>query len=184
MDLYEKAEAFVVDSFTEADKVHQIKHFKRAVHWIKVLRPDADEALLIAAVAHDIERAFRQADQIEKKKSHNYTHLEFLRPHEERGADIIADFLRKEDAPGDVVKRVHMLVSRHEEGGNADQDLLKDADSISFFENNVRFFMKRKETEAARIRQKFEWMYSRITSDEARKLCKQWYDEALAELNT
>ena len=32
-------------------------HFDRTVYWLQQLRPDADGALLIAAISHDIERA-------------------------------------------------------------------------------------------------------------------------------
>ena len=56
-------------------------------------------------------------------------------------ARIIEEFLRKQGANPEIIDRVKMLVSKHEEGGNADQNLLKDADSISFFENNVPIFL-------------------------------------------
>jgi len=53
MDLriYNMAEQFVFDSFNKAEKPSQIKHFVQTVHWLKILSPDADEALLVAAIA-------------------------------------------------------------------------------------------------------------------------------------
>ena len=184
-ELYNKAEQFVIVSFTKVGKSSQIKHFIRTVHWIKELKPDADEALLISAVAHDIERAFRQKDVSEKKNSAGFTDKEFLRPHEERGAEIICGFLKQQGAKDEFIQRVKMLVSRHEEGGDDDQNLLKDADSISFFENNVSLFLTKKVNEVGkeRVRQKFDWMFNRITSGKAKQISKHWYEEAIKGLN-
>jgi len=184
-DLYKKVEKFVIDSFTKANKVYQIKHFIRAAYWIKKLKPDADEALLIAAVAHDIERAFRSEDMV-KKKLGGYAGKEFLRPHQERGAEIIGDFLKKQGAGKELIERVKMLVSRHEEGGNKDQDLLKDADSVSYFENNVSFFLTEKVAEVGKekVKGKFDWMFSRMTSEKAKKIARPWYKKAIKDLES
>ncbi|MFH0835753.1 MAG: DUF4202 family protein, partial [Candidatus Micrarchaeota archaeon] len=141
-ELYEKTREFVADSFEKAGKSSQMIHFDRAVHWVKTLRPEADEALCIAAVAHDIERAFRQPDMHERKAA-SYTNPDFFRTHEERGAGIIAEFLEKQGAEKSIVERVSKLVARHEEGGDEDQNLLRDADSLSFLENNVQRFLER-----------------------------------------
>jgi len=187
MDLriYNEAEQFIFDSFNKIGKPSQIKHFVQAVHWLKVLSPEADEALLVAAIAHDIERAFRQKDVLEKKNSAGFTSLEFYRPHEERGAEIIADFLKHQNVNEDFIERVKMLVSRHEEGGNDDQNLLKDADSVSFFETNVSLFLgeKVKEDGKEKVKQKFDWMFNRITSEKAKQIAQPMYEKAISDLN-
>lgn len=185
-ELYTKAEQFVKDSFTRKGKTYQIEHFVRTAHWIKQLRPNADEALLISAIAHDIERAFRQNDVLEKKYSVGFTDKEFLRPHEERGAEIISEFLKKQGAKKEMIERVKILVSRHEEGGNEDQDLLKDADSISFFENNLQLFLRDKVNEMGKkkVKQKFDWMYNRISSEKAKQIVKAWYEKAIKDLES
>jgi len=184
-ELYKKAEQFVRDSFTKIGKSSQIKHFKRTVYWVKELKADADKALLISAITHDIERAFRKKDVIEKKHTLSYANPEFFRPHEERGAEIITDFLKKEGAEQKLIERVKMLVSRHEEGGNDDQNLLKDADSISFFENNVPVFLDKYVPEVGKekVREKFDWMFNRITSKKAKQITQQWYEEAIKNLD-
>ncbi len=184
-NLYKKAEQFVMDSFTKIGKSSQIKHFKRTVHWIKKLKADADEALLISAIAHDIERAFRKHDIEDKTHTHGYADPEFFRPHEERGAEIITEFLKKEGAEQKLIDRVKMLVSRHEEGGNDDQNLLKDADSISFFENNVSVFLTKHVSEVGKekVKEKFDWMFNRITSEKAKQIARQWYEKAIKKLD-
>ncbi|MCK4554158.1 DUF4202 family protein [Candidatus Parcubacteria bacterium] len=147
LELYQKAEQFVIESFIKANKARSIKHFTRAVYWVKQLKHDADEALLISAMAHDIERAFRKRDviQIMQKGGFGFIDKNFLRLHEERGAEIIGNFLKEQNASHKIIDKVKMLVSRHEEGGNDEQNLLKDADSISFFENNIESFLTRKD---------------------------------------
>lgn len=184
--LYKKVKQFVIDSFNKADKAYQIKHFIRTVYWLKKLKPDADETLLIAAVAHDIERAFRQKDMSEKIKLFGFADLSFLRPHEERGAEIIGEFLKNQSAASDFVERVKMLVSRHEEGGNDDQNILKDADSISFLENNISRFITQEAEKVGKegVKNKIDWMLNRINSAKAKQISKQWYEEAIKSLDS
>ena len=77
-----------------------------------------------------------------------------------------------------------MLVAKHEVGGDPDQNMLMDADSISFFENQIPQFLTRilKETSKQAVKEKFEWMYNRISSDEAKKIAKPLYQKALKKL--
>jgi len=180
--LYKKVEKFVVDSFTKTGEISQIKHFKRTVYWVKQLKNDADEALLISAVAHDIERAFMEKFTL-KKETH-LTDENFLRPHEERGAQIISDFLKSQGADTNLIERVKMLVSRHEEGGNEEQNLIKDADSISFFENNINLFLdeQKMKIEKEKVKEKLDWMFNRISSEKAKEIARPWYEEAIKKI--
>ena len=184
LKLYKKAEQFVVDSFIKVDEDKQIKHFIRTVYWIKQLKSDADEALLISAVAHDIERAFRKSDVMPKVQKGGFMDKGFLRLHEERGAEIIGNFLGEQNANHKIIDKVKMLVSKHEEGGNNEQNLLKDADSISFFENNAPMFLTKKVNEVGKekVKEKFDWMFNRITSKKAKELAMDWYKKAVKDL--
>ena len=66
-------------------------------------------------------------------------------------------------------------------GGDADQDLIKDADSLSFLENNVDPFIRYKIHEFGfdDVKKKFEWMFNRITSEKARELALPFYKDAM-----
>jgi len=183
LELYKKVEQFVVQSF---EKKVDIEHSKRAVYWIKQLKPDADEALLIAGIGHDIDRAFRkpQALGMPKLQASGFTDKEFLRRHQDNSARIVAEFLEKQEASQEMIGRVKMLVSKHEEGGNDAQDILKDADSVSHFENCVELFLTEAVNEVGKdkVRQKFDWMYNRITSEKAKQIAKPWYEKAIKDL--
>lgn len=185
-DFYKQAEQFVIDSYQKIGKPQGIKHFLRTVYWMKELYPQADEAMQIAAVTHDIERAFRKNDVIEKIKNLGYASVEMLRPHEERGAEIIATFLQEQGADSKLIDKVKMLVSRHEEGGNNEQNILKDADSMSYFENQIDHFLtvNIKKDGKEKIKQKFDWMFDRITSEKAKQIARPMYEQAIERLNS
>ena len=184
-NLYTKVEQFVVKSFTDVGDERGIKHFLRTVHWIKELRPDADEAMQIAAVAHDIERAYREKETVyDVFKKKGFQDKDFLTNHQEKGAKIIFDFLHEQGASNELIERVRMLISKHEVGGNNDQNTLKDADSISFFENNAMHFVDVmvKKIGNNQVKEKFDWMFNRITSKDAKQIAHKWYEDALAKL--
>ncbi len=185
-DIYRKVELFVVDNFRAAGDGVGANHVLRTVHWLKELKPDADEALLIAAVAHDIERALRDHKSYDKvtKFEKGFRSDEHLTYHQEEGARIIGEYLEQIGAGENTIKRVKELVSRHETGGDDGQNLLKDADSVSFFENVVEHFLTRKvhETGRKKVKDKLDWMYGRITSDQAKALARQGYRESIKKL--
>ncbi len=131
--IYNKTKKFVIDSFNKADKREQIEHFTRTVYWLKKLKPNVDEALLTAAISHDIERAYRSKEMANKGGEVGYANPAYYRDHEERGAEIIVNFLKQQKADTVFINKVSKLIARHEEGGDNGQNLLKDADSISFF---------------------------------------------------
>lgn len=175
-NIYKKVEQFIIDTFTKVGDDRGIKHFLRTVHWVKILKPDADEALLVSAIAHDIERGFRNHQNYShiKKSDKGFRSDEHLNHHQNEGAKLIGEYLQQISAGKEFIGRVKMLVSKHEVGGNDDQNLLKDADSISFFENNVDHFVNKKvgETSKEKVKDKFEWMFNRISSEKAKQIAR------------
>lgn len=190
VDIYNKVEQFVIDSFTKAGKPGTIRHLQPTAHWVKVLRTDADEAMLCAAVAHDIERAFKKVNTQEMIKSspQGYKDEHFLKIHQEESANVIAEFLREQLVENDFITRVIRLVSRHEVGGDNDENIIKDADSVSFFECCFDRFvphwlLMQEKLGGEKVREKFDWMFNRITSEKAKDIARPWYEKALEKLN-
>lgn len=180
LNLFKKTKKFVKESFKNKD---QMLHFNRTVYWLKVLKPNVDEAFLIAAIGHDIERAFKKDNPFENSKK-KFTDEGHLKNHQEEGAKILEKFLKKQKANLEVIKKVKHLVLSHEIGGDTDQNILKDADSLSFLENNANIFLDRLDKLGYdKVKEKFDWMYFRITSAKAKKIGKPFYIKIIKKLD-
>lgn len=187
MKYYFKVKQFAIETFPQDEEVNKVvvRHLKRTAYWVRQLKPEADEALLIAAVVHDIERAFPNEDKCSLDEfKEGFEDPDYLRPHEKRSAEIAAEFLKAQGADESLVEQVKDLILHHELGGTEDQNILKDADSISFFENVADYFIEKRVSKLGKdvIRDKFNWMYSRITSEKAKETAGPMYENALREL--
>jgi hypothetical protein len=150
------------------------------------LKPDASEALKIAALAHDIERISPPPplERMVASSPRGWRDPEFLQRHSEKGAEIIAEVMSRRQAAPEMIEQVKFLVAGHEFSGTREQNILKDADSVSYFESNIEEFLqlKVKTFGKEKVRAKFNWMYNRITSETARRIVEPWYRRALAQL--
>lgn len=178
--LFEKTKKWVEKNYFNAD------HLVRTVYWIKKLNPDASDALILAAITHDIERAF---DEGRKPPSPEFKGAKWDDPvynrwHSERSAKFVKEFLEKEEAGPKLIQKVIDLIKQHEFGGTPEADLLRDADSLSFLEINVPVFisMVPKKLSKAEVREKLNYMFNRITGAKAKKSAKHLYDKSIAEL--
>ncbi|MDR3558411.1 MAG: DUF4202 family protein [Candidatus Pacebacteria bacterium] len=178
MTLYDKTVAFVDKAF----KGKQKRHFERTVYWMEKFYPGFTEAHRIAAYSHDIERPTRPKD---KKEPGDYLDGEFLKTHQEGGAHIMADFLKENCAYQDTIDKVFHLISQHEVGGDDEQNALKDADSVSFFETNAEMFAKEKVKVEGykKVKAKLDWMFGRITSSVAKEAARANYEKWSKELD-
>jgi kynurenine formamidase len=129
-ELLERARAWVLE-------VHpHPRHLERTLDWAVELDPQASEAVRIAAITHDIERAFpdREAGW---DSATSWDDPAYNRWHQDRCADMIAGWLREQDAEATLVDEVERLVRHHEVGGWPEADVLQAADSVSFLETMV-----------------------------------------------
>ncbi len=183
---FNQAKEFVLNSFAAVANQLVPLHLTRTVDWLLKLEQQADEALLIAGVAHDIERAFREDAIYEKMflSENAFRDKAFLDYHQQRSARIITDFLNTLDCPAEISEKVFHLVAHHETGGDPESNLLKDADSLSFFQTNVDLFVtvKVKESSPEKVKSKFEWMFERISDLKAKELCRPLYESAMIRL--
>jgi hypothetical protein len=109
------------------------RHLTRTLDWLVELDPGAGEALRIAAVTHDSERAFPDPD-CPWDSANDFDAPGYLRYHQERCAAITDAWLAEQDAPEPLRREVAALVAVHEQGGWREADLLQAADSLSFLE--------------------------------------------------
>jgi hypothetical protein len=116
------------------EEVHpHARHLLRTEDWLLALDDDASEALRLAAVLHDIERAFPDPDAT-WDSARDWASPAYNRWHQDRCADIAVRWLREQDADPELVAEVERLIRVHEEGGWPEADLLQAADSLSFLE--------------------------------------------------
>jgi hypothetical protein len=187
MKYYPKVKKFVKESFAKSGKFgDELRHFWRTAYWMKKLYPKADEAMLIAAVAHDLERAYRKVTPrgyIESKAG--FIHRPTIMYHCRTGAKIVGDYLKEQGAPATMIRKVMMMIRGHEFGGNKWQNLLKDSDSISYFDGHYKKFLRKwiDVSSSDRVRKKFDWMYGRITSPQAKRFAKPMYKQSIKYLN-
>ncbi len=177
MNILEKTIVYVDQSF----KGKQKAHFERTVYWLEKFLPDFAEAHAVAAYSHDIERAFRDESTTVPK---DYLDKYFLRFHQEKGAEIMKEFLTKEGQSEDFIKIVTHLISRHEEGGDEAQDAMMDADSVSFFETNAEMFVIKKASLEGyeKVKSKLDWMFTRISSEQAKTVARPNYKKWITAL--
>lgn len=159
-------------------------HFERAVYWLQQINPDADEPMLIAAYAHDVERAFSPVT-IDFFKDKELDDDAYLTTHQENGAKIISDFLRKESYPEEQISRIEEMVRFHEVGGTPESDWIKDADSISYFEVNAPKHIEKfgKPLGKTKVRRKYDFMFERMTHPKAIRIAEPMYREIVRLLD-
>lgn len=133
-------------------------HAENTLVWVLTLDPGADQALQIAALAHDIDRAVED----QKTKQSDYEDYDaFKAAHACNGAMMLALILKKCGLSAVIADEACRLVTLHEIGGDHRSDLLKDADGISFFEINMPLYCQREGPEET-IR-RCTWGYQRLS---------------------
>ena len=152
----QKIRDIVARSTVPEDPVHS----RNTLAWLLKLKPDADDALQIAALGHDIERALTEL-KILCTDFANYD--EFKVAHARNSAEILSEIMLECGVQGHIIEDVYRLVCRHETGGDQRADLIRDADSISFFEVNLPLYFKRSSWEETKRR--CIWGYKRLSAE-------------------
>lgn len=140
-------------------------HALNVRQWVRRLKPEASFALQLAALAHDLERALPKR-KVRREAFADYD--AFKQAHAENSACIAGELLNKHGVEKELARRVCRLIRHHEFGipGDEETEILKDADSLSFFEVNLPHYFRR-EGEAEAFR-RMVWGYRRL-SPAARK---------------
>lgn len=136
------------------------EHALNVLKWVHRLKPDADFPLRIASIGHDIERALPE-QKVQRMNFPSYG--DFKKAHAENSAKIVDEILSRYPIAQDVLERVHYLIANHEFGKEGDIDLaiLKDADSLSFFEINLPYYFHREGEKETYFR--MQWGYDRMS---------------------
>lgn len=135
-------------------------HAENTLTWLLTLNPGADQALQIAALAHDIDRAVEN----QKVRRNDYDNYDaFKAAHARNGASILRGIMETCGVEGSLTEEACRLVTLHEVGGDPRSDLLKNADGVSYFKVNMPLYYQRegwKETKRRCI-----WGYRRLSTE-------------------
>ena len=148
-----KIEGIIEKSLVPEDPIHA----KNTLEWLLKLKPDADEPLRIAALGHDIERAIEE-QKVRRKYYESYN--KFKKAHALNSAKILKEIMEECNVRKELVDDVFFLVSRHEIGSDRRVDVLRDADSISFFHVNLPYYFVRNGVEETKRR--CLWGYKKL----------------------
>ncbi len=173
-----KAQEIILNRIKRSLVPEDYNHAINTLKWLVKLCSFADDRMKIAALAHDIERAYKD----KKIKRENYSDFnEFKRAHAENSAKIVRSILTDLNFSKDFIDDVCELIKLHEFGGNKRADCIKDADSISFFDTNLVLYYQREGFEETKRRA--IWGYKRL-SDRAKMMVKTftYQDKKLQEL--
>ena len=163
----------------------QAEHLLRTRDWVLDLDPRSSDAVLLAALTHDIERHVPGGPQQDKSGA-AWDDPEYLRAHSERSAQIVGAWLRRQGAGPELEDEVRELILMHEVGGSPAADVLQAADSISFLEtlsDVVVSWIRSGECSAEKAKLKHDWMLGRIRIEPARTLAQPFYEHAVAQID-
>lgn len=153
-----------------------LPHSKNTLKWLIKLKPDADDALKIAALGHDIERAIKDR----KIKRENYNNFDkFKKAHALNSAKILKEIMQDCNMNTELINDVYSLVLNHEIGGNNRANILKDADTISFFDVNLEYYFKRNNIQETKNR--LTWGYNKLSNKLKRIVAKFSYQDKKLE---
>jgi len=145
-------------------------HADNTLEWLLRLERDAGEALQLAALAHDIDRA--TPERVRREDYPDYD--AFKAAHARRGARLLRGILKDCGVETAIVKEVCRLAELHEVGGDPGSDLLKDADSISYFDVNLPLYFQRHGW-AETLRRSI-WGYRRLSENMRGEVARRVYD--------
>jgi hypothetical protein len=154
------------------------RHASNTLEWLMRLDPNSDTALQIAALGPDIDRAV-SARKVQRVDFDDYD--DFKAAHARNSAGILREILRECGVSDEALtQEVHHLVCAHEVGGDPRSELLKDADSISYFDVNLPLYFAREGWDETLRR--CTWGYLRLSARARSIVAGLKFDEPLGKL--
>jgi len=174
--LIDLARQWVVDNYP-----YNSHHLVQSLVWLDRIAPESSEAVRLAALTHDMERAFPGPDQ----PSMTGMTEEYYRLHSDRSSRIVGEWLRRQSAAETLVTEVEALIRAHEVGGWPEANLVQAADSLSFLETNIDLFLGFIDSgrfTVDEVQKKFDFSYDRIQVPRAKALARPLLEHANGRL--
>ena len=165
-DKFNKLHQRISEIVSESPLEGELKHSESVWKLVQKIDGHSSEELQIAALCHDIERGV--TPRVLQHNDENYE--DYKQRHAKRSSDITAQLLNDFGYSKESVSKVKNMIENHEVGGNEETNVLRDADSVSFFIDNIDIYIKRNTLEKSEY--KIKLMYERA-SERAKKMIKQ-----------
>lgn len=137
----------------------ELAHAQNTLHWLKILSPQADEILQLAAFAHDIERSVSRPVNPDDYNNYN----EYKKAHAQRSGQIASEAVMAVGFSKSESNRIARIIENAEfPSEDPETQLVCDSDSISFFDNNIEVYTKRKGIDKTQYKANF--MYERASA--------------------
>jgi hypothetical protein len=168
--------------FAQEEHPHP-QHLVRTLGWLDELAPGGRPAMRIAALLHDIERAFPDADS-PFVSGRDWALEYYVDYHQGRCARLLTGWLIEHGAELSLIPDAVALVAVHERGGWPDANLIQAVDSLSFIETLgplVRQWIADGTTSRESGLEKMSSMWERIQVPAAREAGRELYERVMRE---
>jgi len=156
-------------------------HLRRTREWAAELCPDPPEALVLAALTHDMEEHFPDGPKYDPA-TQEPGDFEYRWQHSVRSAQLVEPFLHSHGASDALVAETETLILLHELGGDDVADVLQAADSLAFLETDagrVAAWVREGVCSCDRAKAELRWYADRIRIPRARELARPLLERAL-----
>ena len=114
MNIFKRIESQIEKVISKSQVPEDLIHSKNTKEWVLKLKPEADIALQIAALGHDIERSI---DERKINRDHYTDYDEFKKVHSQKSARTLHEILLLYNIDKTIRDKVTNLVILHETGG-------------------------------------------------------------------
>ena len=176
--VYLRVKNYINKCVQNSDPRNFVEHSCDVEKWVQRMDCNVSVKVKIAALMHDVERAFA----VDRKRDVGRSYSDYKEEHAERSTQIVENFLGDLNIKPKFLEDILCLVRCHEVGLSEDHLLykemcvLKDADAISFFEeSNFDKYLEIWGKEVAV--KKIDYSFQRLT-ERGKSLAKPLYESA------
>ena len=160
----------------------ELAHGAETLQWLLKIKPNSDWQIQISAFAHDIERAvpFVEGKYPPKpeKDDHN-SYDSYKQAHALRSAEIVGIIMKDQHFLDSDIAKVYSAIKNHEIGGDTDSDLVRNADSIRWFDKGFIKYIEKSGLNGAK--EKGWWMFKRANKETKELILSLTFDESIKQ---
>ena len=136
---------------------HETNHALHTVEWLYQIEKKPAPFLVASALLHDCDRFFKR-----RRPKNKFTdYISYKKEHSKNSAAIAGKIL-KSIGKSELAKKTAQIILLHEFGGTREADLIRDCDSLAFFDkNHLDYYLKTESKE--KLAKKIKFMTDRMS---------------------